>query len=181
MILTDLLNLSNVPRWGICPRNREQSVADHTFRVAVIAHEIAERLGIELTAADYWYILCHDADESWTGDISGLSKHAIPELQLGAQRVYDSMGFLPTKSATPQWSIIKAADILDCLAFANAWIPEPRRYYIWERNIEVLKRHCGWVLSEQGKDLYPIAHGVLMDIINDRGRCSTPDWLHDKR
>ena len=38
------LNLSYVPRWVIVPMMRQQSVADHSWRVGVIAGELAFRV-----------------------------------------------------------------------------------------------------------------------------------------
>lgn len=182
MRLTDLLNLSNVPRWGIVPRFREQSVADHTFRVMVIAWELADRMGIPLTATDFRYILCHDADETWTGDISGLSKHAIPDLELGTEKVKAKMDLKDSISPSSEsYALIKAADIIDCLAFADAWIHSPRREWVWDRNLVVLADHCKKYASEFPGDFYPVARKVLQDITEDTGRCSTPDWLKDRR
>src|SRR5215207_3831282 len=69
MRLTDLLNLSTVPRWTIVPHLRPQSVSDHTFRLCVIARELADRLRVELMSIDYWSMLTHDGAESRSGDI----------------------------------------------------------------------------------------------------------------
>lgn len=180
MRLTDLLNLSNVPRWGIVPRFKDQSVADHTFRVAVIAWELADRLGVTLSGQDFCYILCHDGEESWTGDISGLSKHAIPELEMGSEKVKAQCPWMRDSPSPLIHAIVKAADILDCLVFAHYWIPEPRRSYIIDRNVAVLNNHCARYTQDY-PDLPMHAHQILRNINEDQGRCSTPEWLHDRR
>lgn len=77
--LTDLLALSNVPRWSITPHVLPQTVADHSFRVMVIATELAGRLEIELSAQDLLNILSHDAHESWTADLPSPIKRKVEE------------------------------------------------------------------------------------------------------
>lgn len=75
--LTDLLALSYVPRWAIVNHSRFQSVADHTFRVLVIAQELSYRLRLGdggLSREAMIAILTHDADECRTGDISSPAK-----------------------------------------------------------------------------------------------------------
>lgn len=74
MRLTDLLALSHVPRWSIVAHSRPQSVADHTFRVMVIALELCSRMNLTMTAGLYRAILCHDAPESRTADIPNPAK-----------------------------------------------------------------------------------------------------------
>lgn len=67
--VTDLLALSNVPRWSIVDHCKHQTVGDHVYRVMVIATELAERLSIVLDIHTIMHILHHDAEESRTGDI----------------------------------------------------------------------------------------------------------------
>jgi hypothetical protein len=80
--MNDLLALSYVPRWVIVPMSRQQSVAEHSFRVAVIVTELRSRLN----KATNWslgdalnWALIHDAPESRTGDIPGPYKHPDQE------------------------------------------------------------------------------------------------------
>lgn len=69
----ELLHLSYVKRWVVAPTHREQSVAEHTFRVMVITRELCKQLGIPTTQT--WEIMSvafgHDGDEVMTGDIPG--------------------------------------------------------------------------------------------------------------
>lgn len=71
--------LSFVPRWAIAPRHNRQTVAEHSFYVALYASQICDVLGINLEdkAAILDYALRHDALEAWTGDIPGPAKRAI--------------------------------------------------------------------------------------------------------
>jgi 5'-deoxynucleotidase YfbR-like HD superfamily hydrolase len=74
-MLNDLLHLSYVKRWTICDMLREQSVAEHSYRVAVIAREIALVYdNTEFTATVVSLALSHDGDEADTGDAPSPSK-----------------------------------------------------------------------------------------------------------
>ncbi len=70
-MMTDLLALCHVPRWSIVPHSRAQSVAEHSFRVFVIALELRNRLNYDADLIPnimYWALI-HDGPESRTGDI----------------------------------------------------------------------------------------------------------------
>lgn len=88
-----LLNLCHVPRWSIVPVIRPQSVAEHTFRVAVIANALTTRAVKSLVRIKkVWegnkydhqitgliddvtaYALTHDMAEGFTGDIPAPAK-----------------------------------------------------------------------------------------------------------
>lgn len=82
-----LLNLSYVKRWVVAPMLREQSVAEHTFRVMVIALELIEWrvpsvipgdfCGLGITLEDIIRVIPqHDMDEIMSGDIPGPQKSA---------------------------------------------------------------------------------------------------------
>lgn len=75
MFERELRTLSFVPRWVITRNIKTQSVAEHSFYVAVYADQIARFIGArcdrgELLHAALW----HDAEECFTGDIPGPSK-----------------------------------------------------------------------------------------------------------
>jgi 5'-deoxynucleotidase YfbR-like HD superfamily hydrolase len=79
--LADLLALSHCVRWSIVPVLRSQSVADHTFRVIVIASELTVRIGLGeafIGPVMHWAMM-HDGDESRTGDIQSSFKRILHE------------------------------------------------------------------------------------------------------
>lgn len=104
-----LLNLSNVPRWVICPRYKEQSVAEHCFNVAVIADHIASQVDPEPYEFRYTVIaaaLVHDMDEALTGDMPsslkrGLAGEATPTAKVAA--------------------IVKVADLMEARRWWGLW------------------------------------------------------------
>lgn len=77
--LLDLLNLCHVPRWAVVPMARPQSVAEHCYRVAAIAYELAKTFDNRLpfTQSVVAYALIHDAPEAETGDIPGHFKRRM--------------------------------------------------------------------------------------------------------
>jgi hypothetical protein len=134
---------------------------------------LADRLGVTLTSQDLFYALCHDGDETWTGDISGIAKHTIPALADGVAEVKRHCAWMVPPG--PNSAIVKCADIIECISWAHVWIPSPRKEYVVKDNVDVLGKHCtaAGIRSD-------IAAEVLSDIMNDRGRCHTPDWLRIK-
>lgn len=109
--LNDLLLLTYVPRWSIIPINRPESVAEHSFRVAVIAMEIAQRSNLETYPVIY-RALIHDAPECATGDLPSPIKRRLSELR-GVEKLlcpwWDSGG--PARDIFDH--IVKAADLID--------------------------------------------------------------------
>lgn len=98
--MNDLLALSHVPRWVIVRADTRQSVADHSFRTAVIAMELWRRLeqaevsnpGVD-PAHLVMYALVHDVDESVTGDLSSIIKDR------SGRTVVDQLTFPPLWAA----------------------------------------------------------------------------------
>lgn len=111
--INDILALSHVPRWGIVRTIRQQSVADHSYRVAFIAMEIADRSGIPVTTTLIQYALTHDVEESVTGDIPTIVKRRTREwVPIVEEPSYIRHGSLR------EVRIVKLADILE----AHTWI-----------------------------------------------------------
>src|SRR5437879_3223884 len=71
--INDLLNLADVMHWHSVPTLRKRSVAEHSFRVAVIVMELSDRLQLFSLGALHW-ALCHDGPEAETGDLPHTAK-----------------------------------------------------------------------------------------------------------
>ena len=78
--------LSFVERWSIAPRHHHQSVAEHSFFVALYSSQLCDMLNI--SAEDRFIVLdCalrHDAREVWSSDIPGPAKRSLIDLQRAA-------------------------------------------------------------------------------------------------
>lgn len=86
--------LQYVRRWGIVRTIREQSVAEHSYYVALIADRIARKLGIQDPERLYRLgriALLHDRIEVATGDIPGTVKMTDPSLAIGVKRYENDM------------------------------------------------------------------------------------------
>lgn len=120
--LRDRLAMSYTRRWVINPTYREQSVAEHTFRVLLIAIFLHEYLIEQSRAAtrevNKWYlmqdVILHDADEVDTGDMPSTNKYTD--------------GFVPT-CVDSLTMVRKVADSIETYSFWCHWgnhaIPVP--------------------------------------------------------
>lgn len=121
--INDILALSHVPRWGIVRHSRQQSVAEHTFRMTMIAREIVVRC----LPSDYlvswpeflWTCLTHDADESVTGDVPTPAKIALglPGGNLGLVDVPDIDNRHGEPTTVAEKIIIDLADEVEAYVF----------------------------------------------------------------
>lgn len=107
--------LSYVQRWGIVPVIRKQSVAEHSFGVAVISLWL---MGISRQACDRAEVIecaiTHDMKESVTGDVPSTFKRHIK----GAVDQFESR--MPSACYSELTKVIvKLADYLEALAYIN--------------------------------------------------------------
>lgn len=126
MSYLNLLRLGEVKRWHTIETAGAQTVADHSFRVAVIAMELAHRLGIIIDADFITYAIFHDAGEDRIGDPpsplgawSEVAKAALSDVQrrlanVDINSVYHERGGV---SQTCQM-IVKLADMME----AAVWL-----------------------------------------------------------
>lgn len=167
MRVNDLLALSHVPRWSIVPRYREQSVGDHTFRVLVIATELAVRLGWTLSQGAMLTILHHDADESRSGDIpaSLKDKYTLVETAAGDYEMCPWLRGWEVELSATECSLIKIADQIEALTWIRRWGvgPHADRAYLYVKGKidSLLDEHAIW-RSEVNK--------LIADIEEDMGR-----------
>lgn len=136
-----LLRLSYVPRWVIVPMSRPQTVADHTFRVALIALKLVESkawsggsIGLLLREA-----LIHDAEEIYTGDIPSTAKLGLVTTVAPNLNIHDD-------NVPPQYKfIVKVADIVEAISWFKMYSQAGTRYSSilasMEQTFEGLKHH----------------------------------------
>lgn len=116
MILTDLLALSHVPRWSNVRHSPPQSVADHSFRVAVIYLELCARIGGKRPSLEaLTRAIQHDAAEAYTGDIPGDFKREVKEeLRAAEAKLGLALGEEPLER---EIYLIKLADKIEGYTF----------------------------------------------------------------
>lgn len=72
-------NLRHVRRFNFHHCNKYQSVAEHSFFVALYAYELSKDLGVMFPATTSIIALMHDIEEAVTGDIGYLVKREIKD------------------------------------------------------------------------------------------------------
>lgn len=118
--MNDCLALSHVPRWSIVPHIKAQSVADHTFRVLVIARELFAHMQLPMTLDDMIEILVHDAPESRSADIPTPYKRFIKEkhgVDLGGTGSGVCTWLQDHPVAPSTRNILDAADLIEAYTF----------------------------------------------------------------
>ena len=149
MFERELRQLSFVPRWVITRDIRTQSVAEHSFYVAVYAEQIAGWLGHTGPIGQLLkYALWHDVDECVTGDIPGPAKRNMVPLSREKNHTW-LFGEMCKRFPGGEWKytptrqekdIVKLADLLDALFFKATEIQ------LGNRNAEYnYKEVMGWI------------------------------------
>jgi 5'-deoxynucleotidase len=130
--LEQKLRSGHVKRWQIVRVAREQTIAEHMYRVNVVANEIVERMGEEAVGirplVQQWALM-HDIPEIVTGDIATPTKRAmrqavpdadpVKHIELSLDQQYRSLYEL-LKSHFPQvLEIVKIADLIEAVDFLN--------------------------------------------------------------
>ncbi len=116
-----LRGLSHTWRWNFHPRVRQESVAEHSFWVAIIVNELVTAKELDAIRADCLaYALYHDAEESVTGDLPNPVKRGRSwnEVEYDAFQEIASptMHKLYTSNAH---ELVKKADVAASLLFAD--------------------------------------------------------------
>lgn len=102
-------------RYPICFTNRDQSVAEHSFGVLVIALELIKHVpyDIEYVSAVTTYAIDHDIDEVFTGDIPSGFKKMLRTQCPSVIPFIDSINDVPNDIK----AVVKLADYLEALYF----------------------------------------------------------------
>lgn len=168
--MNDCLALCHVPRWSIVPHTRHQSVAEHTFRVLVIARELAADLGIRLRSGDLLAILTHDAPESKTGDIPTPAKRAINDTvdaDVIATAEYTMLPWKEFDFATDNNSladqVFKMADMIEAYTFICRYGEGPHAKH-------VAGNLLNQITAVDSASLVDAALRVIRDMESEEGR-----------
>ena len=121
MNLRDVYRANDVFRWQIVKTARRQSVAEHSFAVAMIGARICTLMGrSDLRDVVVWRALCHDLPEVLTGDMATPLKELIGEEARGRLAEFEHNisilegGYSRTSLVV---SIVKAADLVEAAKF----------------------------------------------------------------
>lgn len=121
--LGDVYRASDVKRWGIVKVAKEQSVAEHSYQVAMITARLCQLHGLEggKTQRAVWYALTHDLPEVLTGDIATPLKAFLGPGARGRLKEFEervTVAGRETHCDDPEIvDIVKTADIIEAIAF----------------------------------------------------------------
>lgn len=171
MFITNALALSHVPRWAVVRTVRSQSVAEHSFNVAMIVKEILEMYPqLELSGkvrADrtIWHALTHDLEESVTGDIP---RHA--KKMLGIRGVSGTT--LPQEHEAAlfllELNIVKLADTIEAYVFIQMNGVGPHAMSVAQRTKLDINRIADKLIDEL-IDQAPLLR-MCADMVKEEGR-----------
>lgn len=137
--LSDLLALSYVSRWAITPMFRQQTVAEHSFRVAAIAAEVHSRMFDMTTSPDYaemprfqaeiiYWALIHDAPESYTGDLPSPFKSVLGKnILFSAERqVCPWWADAQSAASITTRAVVHVADTVEAVTWVTRHAPDAK-------------------------------------------------------
>lgn len=117
--LLEQLRLAQVKRYPICHTHRDQSVAEHSFGVMLIARELAKLAdvnyyGLGFVAEVTEYAMNHDMDEIYTGDIpSGFKRRLRAEFP--QSKIFDP----EVEVSVEAKAVVKLADYLEAIHYGR--------------------------------------------------------------
>jgi len=115
--LADFHRAQYVERWHILRTSRRQSVAEHSYMVAIIASGLATRMGCsaEMKAEIVQWALLHDVTEVVLGDVVTFTKRAAKEAFDAMEEKIDPVG-AAYKRGLPD---IVLADYIDAIKYLS--------------------------------------------------------------
>jgi len=124
MTLRDVMRSGEVTRWHIVQTHRHQSVAEHSFLVAMIAMRLCDVLDVDSSVRHdvLQHALMHDMPEVYMGDLPTPIKRMMGDDLCDKIEVFESrVEFSGMNCHTPEDStvglIVKIADMLEAVAF----------------------------------------------------------------
>jgi len=114
--------LSYVQRWAIVPKIRNQSVAEHSYYVALYTKGMCDTMGLssEETTEALSYALVHDMAEAFTGDIPSPLKRRLSDYDSAEKAIKHWMMDESPATSSLTKKLVKIADLLD----AVVWLTE---------------------------------------------------------
>jgi 5'-deoxynucleotidase YfbR-like HD superfamily hydrolase len=124
-------NLAYIKRYSVIPRIHEESIAEHSFFVASIVLKLADKYVFDTGRAVSMAVI-HDWSESYTDDITVLTKRNYPEISKAVEIVeqkiakseFSPMVFELWKEykamVTTEALIVKYADTIQVIQYAQS-------------------------------------------------------------
>jgi len=164
MNIQDWYRLYQVKRFHMIRTGHTQSVAEHSYLVAVIAIEIARRMEIN-DANVIKYVLLHDRHESITGDIPTQVKND-DNRRLEHEVDQEVLALFERMNANER-AIVKCADVIEGIVFLSKEITDAHGRRVMDYLHEVLNQNLA---KHNMPNLTRIANEVLTDLVSGETR-----------
>lgn len=160
MRINDLMRVSHVTRWQIVRVAREQTLAEHLYRVFLLVREFGPRVGLtveEVKAAEE-FALVHDLPEIMTGDIASPVKSMLPpldhiEAQFTRQHI-NAMAGCTRKSL----KLVKMCDLIEAAVFLSV---EGMGQHAYEAEKSIIIKIGEMIATEEWGIILPQVHELL--------------------
>ena len=164
LTIPELMRASHVKRWQIVLTSRPQSLAEHSFNVAMLAQSIAMRCEDAFLSSEQMFelvnwALLHDIIEIRTGDLATPFKDKLRKI--GGDDILDraesdfDLGYSTLKQkykGTEIEAIVKCADMVDAI------------YFLGESGLSQQSVRVEWQLRKELQDMlnrYTVAFPAL--------------------
>lgn len=117
-VLSEHLRLMQVKRYPINFTNRDQSVAEHSYGVLLIAMALVDGEDTSLGADTILYAIMHDMNEIYTGDIPSGFKRRLKTEHPGIEAKLDGQFAAPSEEVK---AIVKLADYLESIHYLREY------------------------------------------------------------
>jgi 5'-deoxynucleotidase len=126
----ELLRASHTKRWTIVNTARTQTIAEHSFNVAMVAEKLAEAIGwdVVINRENFLHLqtwaLMHDIVEVFTGDLPTPFKRELKNRGTDIEAVEDELApgygdLADMAEGTDYGMIVKLADMLEAIWFLS--------------------------------------------------------------
>ena len=126
----ELLRASHTKRWTIVSTARVQTVAEHSFNVAMVAEKLAEAIGWDIVINSDNFLklqtwaLMHDIPEVFTGDLPTPFKRELKRRGADIEAVEDDLApgygdLADAADGTEYGMIVKLADMMEAIWFLS--------------------------------------------------------------
>jgi putative nucleotidyltransferase with HDIG domain len=137
----EIIRLQYIKRWAIVHTSRPQSVAEHSYNVAILAWDLCQRLNLNPHIA-LGMALLHDIDEVETGDIPATFKRKLsPGSQELLHRHYhmalEDFG-IPSDELSE--AVVKSADVIEAAYYLYNHASGSHSARVWIQTTENLER-----------------------------------------
>jgi len=175
MFERELRTLAGVPRWSIIRTLRTQSVAEHSYYVAIYADQIAELIEWKGSKYDLFRLaMFHDLDEILSGDIASPAKAVLKSGDWSKFKQWTAKLMVTRFSYFQEWvsstnseslAILNAADWLEGVLFLC------NEEFQGNQSVKSVRRHCTTKLIESvynlpaTNDVQKMVHTVVLNAV----------------